>query len=242
MVLVILPVFLQLGGRFPREARSLELVLDGGPNLLTCQSRGAFIQQRRVLLHYSQQMNSFLLVELILLSVGFGQVARHSRRGKCIARTYIYIYVCVCVFANIWETDRTDRWYGSITINRRWLASAIWIVQSGTKRLSTRKGKIARSQDREKAFRDTQTVLAEVRSLLFRQNRSASDSPFFYRRVQSLVVLHVCFSACSPPARVKHRTFDLLQSPLFSSISTYSFTYLLTYLLSYSLAYFLRAS
>ena len=97
MILVILPVFLQLGGRFPCEARSLELVLDGGPNLLTGQGRGAIVQQRRVLLHYSQQMNSFLLVELILLSVGFGQVARHSRRGNCILRIYIYVCVCMCV-------------------------------------------------------------------------------------------------------------------------------------------------
>ena len=85
--------------------------------------------------------------------------------------------------------------------------------------------------------------MAEVRSLLFRQNRSASDSPFFSRRVQSLVVLHVCFFrllAARPPETSNVRlpaissflTFSLLVPPACSL--TRLLTYFITRLLVYS--------
>lgn len=54
VILVVLPIFLQLSGRFASKTGLLKLVLDGRPNLFTGQGRSAFVQQRRVLLHYSQ--------------------------------------------------------------------------------------------------------------------------------------------------------------------------------------------
>lgn len=87
VVLVVLPVLLQLRRRLADEARLVEVPLDRAPDLPAVKHRRApVVQQWRVLAHHVQQMQPFVLAELVppttivlLLLLLLGQTARpHS--------------------------------------------------------------------------------------------------------------------------------------------------------------------
>lgn len=66
VVLVVLPVLLQLRRRLADETRLIEIPLDRAPDLPAIKHRRApVVQQWRVLAHYVQQMQTFVLAELV---------------------------------------------------------------------------------------------------------------------------------------------------------------------------------
>lgn len=66
MVFVVLPVLLQLRRRLADETRLVEIPLDRAPDLPAIKHRRALVvQQWRVLAHYAQQMQPFVLAELV---------------------------------------------------------------------------------------------------------------------------------------------------------------------------------
>lgn len=66
VVLVVLPVLLQLRRRLAGETREMKIPLDRAPDLPAIKHRRArVVQQRRVLAHYVQQMQPFVLAKLI---------------------------------------------------------------------------------------------------------------------------------------------------------------------------------
>lgn len=198
MILVVLPIFLQLGGRLSGESRLLELVLDRRPNLFTRQRWRALVEQRGVLLHNGQQMHPLLLIELILLPVGLRQIARHffslppSRQFWSLELLSIDVY---------YRPNNSN-----VITPVKFYSREIWggkfssfppIVPVSTLKWHSRK--IEGERKSVRSFRErlstAETILAEVRSVLFffpqDKNGSMRFAALFSRRVlQSLVVLH----------------------------------------------------
>lgn len=94
VVLVVLPVLLQLRGRLADEARLAEVPLDRAPDLPAVKHRRALVvQQWRVLVHHVQQMQTFVLAELVppptiilFLSLLLGETARpHALRNPAVS-------------------------------------------------------------------------------------------------------------------------------------------------------------